>query len=162
MRCQCCQSESTMLKFFALKSLSKITFMASFLVSDSCFSAAQITKTSLVALTVSSCCFTRQPPWFACALQLPAFYLHCSLMHRQASRSQRWNSKTLPNCMWKCFRSFVHHTVQICGSIVTGRSEMVRMTMHSHQTYKFRFHLLSQKIVSSYNIAAVMVFLRSK
>jgi len=35
-------------------------------------------------------------PCFACALQLTTFSLHCSLMPRQASRSHRWNSKTLP------------------------------------------------------------------
>jgi len=48
-------------------------------------------------LTPSShCCLARQLPCFACALQPPTFCLHCNLMHRQASRSQRWNSKTLP------------------------------------------------------------------
>jgi len=31
----------------------------------------------------------------------------------------------------KCFWSFVLHTVQICGSIVTGRSEAVRMIMQT-------------------------------
>jgi len=55
----------------------------------------------------------------------------------------------------KCFRSFVHHAVQICGSIVTGRSEAVRITMHRYHPYNFRFQLLHQKIVSAYNIAAV-------
>ena len=43
----------------------------------------------------SHCCLTRQPPCFACALQLPTFCLHCSRKHRQASRSQWWNSKAL-------------------------------------------------------------------
>ena len=48
----------------------------------------------------SHCCLTRQPLCFACALQPPTFCLHCSLIHRQASRWQRWNSKTLcHNCI---------------------------------------------------------------
>jgi len=62
--------------------------------------------------------------------------------------------KQFHNCI-KCFRSFVHHTVEICGSIVRGRSEGVRMTTHRYQTYNFRFQLLRQKNVSAYNIAAV-------
>ena len=40
MRCQCWQKESTMLKFFVFISRSKTTHIASFLFSDSCFSAA--------------------------------------------------------------------------------------------------------------------------
>ena len=36
----------------------------------------------------SHCCLTRQPPCFVCALQLLIFCLHCSLMYRQANRSQ--------------------------------------------------------------------------
>jgi len=103
----------------------------------------------------SNCCLTRQPPRFACVLQVQIFFLHCSLMHRQANRSQWWNSKTSFIIALKCFRSFVHHTVQICGSIAAGRSEAVRMTMHRYQIYNFRFQLLRQKIVSAYNIAAV-------
>ena len=35
------------------------------------------------------------------------------------------------------------------------RSEAVRRTMHRHQTYKFLFQLLRQKIVSACNIAAI-------
>ena len=53
-------------------------------------------------LTPSSHCYlTRQPPCFACPLQLPTFCLHAvwCMMHRHASRSQRWNSKTFHNCM---------------------------------------------------------------
>jgi len=45
---------------------------------------------------LTPCRFTRQPPCFECALQLPTFCPYCSLMHRQASPSQHWNSKTLP------------------------------------------------------------------
>jgi len=55
-----------MLKFFVFVSRSKTTHIASFLFSDSCFSAAHMAKISLLALT-------RQPPCFACALQLPTF-----------------------------------------------------------------------------------------
>jgi len=43
----------------------------------------------------------------------------------------------------------------MCVSIVTGRSEAVRMAMHRYPAYNFRFHLLRQKIVSACNIAAV-------
>jgi len=55
----------------------------------------------------------------------------------------------------KCICSFVHHTVQMCGRKITGRSEAVHMTMHRYHTYNFRFQLLCQKITSAYNIAAV-------
>jgi len=43
-----------MLKFFVFISRSKTTYIASFLFSDSYFSAAQIDKISLPALTVAS------------------------------------------------------------------------------------------------------------
>ena len=36
-----------------------------------------------------------------------------------------------------------------------SRSEAVRIIIHRYHTYNFRFQLLRQKIVSSYNIAAV-------
>jgi len=92
MRCQCWQTESSMFIFFIFICRSKITYIASFLFSDSCFSSAQIAN-----FTPSShSCPIRQPPCFACALQLSTLYLHCSLMHRQTSWSQRRNSKTLP------------------------------------------------------------------
>ena len=55
----------------------------------------------------------------------------------------------------KCFRSFVHHIAKICGSIVRGRNEAVRMTMHRYQIYNFRFQLLRQEIVPACNIATV-------
>jgi len=45
-------------------------------------------QTAQIALLTLTNCLTRQPPCFACALQLQIFFLHCSLMHRQASRSQ--------------------------------------------------------------------------
>jgi len=82
---KCRQRESSMLKIFVFVSLSETTHFASFFFSDSCLSAA-----------CSHCCLTRPPPCFACALQLPTFCLRCSLMHRQASWSQRWNTKALP------------------------------------------------------------------
>jgi len=40
----------------------------------------------------SHSCLTRQLRCFECAQQLPTLCLYCSVMHRQASRSQRWNS----------------------------------------------------------------------
>jgi len=43
-----------MFKFSVFISRSKTTHIASFLFSDSCFSAAQIAKISLLALTVAS------------------------------------------------------------------------------------------------------------
>jgi len=43
-----------MLKFFVFTNRSKTTHIASFLSSDSCFSAAQIAQISLLALTVAS------------------------------------------------------------------------------------------------------------
>jgi len=52
-RCQCWQKESSMLKFFVFISRSKTTDIA-WCCSDSCFSAAQIAKTSLLALTAAS------------------------------------------------------------------------------------------------------------
>ena len=53
-KCQCWQNESTMLIFFIFISCSKTMHIASFLFSESCFSAAQIAKSSLLALTVAS------------------------------------------------------------------------------------------------------------
>ena len=41
------------------------------------------------------------------------------------------------------------------GPCIVIEAEAVRMTMHRHQTYNFRFQLLRQKIVWAYNIAAV-------
>jgi len=46
--------ESTVLEFFVFTRRSKTMLIASFLFSDSCFSAAKIAKISLVALTVAS------------------------------------------------------------------------------------------------------------
>ena len=103
----------------------------------------------------SHCCLARKPPCFAWALQPPTLCLYYSFMHRQARRWQRWNSKTLCHNCITVFCSFAHHTVQICDSIVRGRSEAVRMAMHRYQAYNFRFQLLHQKIVLAYNIAAV-------
>ena len=53
-RCQCWQMESTIMNFFDFTSRSKTTHIASSLFSDRCFSAAQIAKISLLALTVAS------------------------------------------------------------------------------------------------------------
>jgi len=53
-RCQCWQKESSMLKLFVFIRRSKTTHIASFLFSNSCFSAAQIAKISLLALTAAS------------------------------------------------------------------------------------------------------------
>jgi len=70
----------------------------------SCFRGAQMAKIALLAL---HSCLTRQLPCFAFALQLPTFCLHCSLMPRQASQSQRWNASIIA---LKCFHIFVHCT----------------------------------------------------
>jgi len=43
-----------MLRFFVFISRSKTTYITSFLFSDSCFSAAQLAKLSLHALTAAS------------------------------------------------------------------------------------------------------------
>jgi len=114
--CQCWEKESSMLKFFVFISLRKTTHIASFVFSDSCFSAAQMAKISLLAVAVAS-------------LDIHLFY--------------------------KCSRSFVHHAVQIWGSITRRRSEAVHMTVYRYQTHTFRFQFLRQKNVSAYNIAAV-------
>jgi len=74
-----------MLQFFVFISRNETTHIASFLFSDSCYSAAQTAKISLLTLTVA----LRDNHLFECALQLPTFCLQCSLMHRQASRSYR-------------------------------------------------------------------------
>ena len=87
------QKEITMLKFYRFQKSQQnnahcIIFI--FLQLHQCRPNSQ-------NLTPSShCCLTRQPPCLACALQLPTFCLHCSLMHRQTSRLQRWHSQTLP------------------------------------------------------------------
>jgi len=62
------------MKFFVFTSRSKTMHIASFLISHSCFSVAQIAKTSLLA---PHSCITRQLLCFARALQLPTFCLHC-------------------------------------------------------------------------------------
>ena len=56
---------------------------------------------------------------------------------------------------FKCFHSFVRHTVHTCGSAGTGLGEEVRMKVHTYLTSNFGFQLLRQRIVSAYNIAAV-------
>jgi len=76
-------------------------------------------------------------------------YLHCSLMQPQAKRSQQSNPSIIA---LKGFRNFAH-TVQICGNIPTGRSGVMRMTMHRNHTHNFRFQIMRQKIVSTYIIA---------
>jgi len=53
-RRQCWQKESSMLKFFVFESRNETTYIASFLFCDRCFSAAQIAKISLLALTAAS------------------------------------------------------------------------------------------------------------
>ena len=93
-RYQCWQKESTMLKFFVFISSSETTHVASFLFFDRGLIQCDLKGQNITPS--SHCCLTRQPPCFACALQPPTFCLHCSLIHRQASGSKRWNSKTLP------------------------------------------------------------------
>jgi len=109
--------------FFVFISCSKITHTASFLFSDSYFSAAQMAKSSLLALTVASLDHH--------------LVFHAWCIARQADR----NVETLQHfsiIALKCFRSFVHHSVQICDSIVRGQSEAVRLIMHRYHTYNFR------------------------
>ena len=125
--------------------------IASFLFSESCFSAAQIAKISLLALTVAS--LDNHLALHASCNCGPFVFIVVFCITRQADR----NGETVihfHNCI-KVFRSFVHHAVQFCGSIVTGRSEAVRITMHRYHPCNFCFQLLHQKIVSAYNIAAV-------
>ena len=65
----------------------------------------------------SHCCLTRQPTCFACALQpRPFVFIVVWCIAREADRNGE-TVKHFRNCI-KCFRSFVHHTVQICGRIV--------------------------------------------
>jgi len=91
---QCWQKESTMLKFFVFINRSKTTYIVSFIFSDSCFSAAQIAKISLLALIVAS---LDNHIFLHARCNRPfVFVIVWCMMHRQASRSQRWNSKTLP------------------------------------------------------------------
>jgi len=82
-RWQCWQKKSTVMNFFIFTSCSKTKHIASSLFSDRCFSAAQIPTISFPAVTVASLD--------------NHFVLHAlcnrrsfsSLMHHQASRSQR-------------------------------------------------------------------------
>ena len=89
-RYQCWQKVSTTLKCFVFISRSETTHVASFLFFDR--GLIQCSPKGRNLTPSSHCCLSRQPPCYACALQLPTFCLHCSLMHRQASRSQRRNS----------------------------------------------------------------------
>ena len=119
-----------------LISRSKTMHIPSFL-----FLTAASVRPKYQKLTPSShCCLTTALSYMHAATA--GFCLHCSLTHRQVSRSQRWNSKTLPLIASKWFRSFVHHTVQICSRKVTGRREAVRMTMHRYHTYNWYLHQL--------------------
>jgi len=93
-RCQCWQKESSMLKFFFFISRIKKTHIASFFFF---WQLLQCGPNNQNLTPYSHCCLTRQPPCFECTLQLPTFCpCTVSLMHRQASWSQRWKSKTLP------------------------------------------------------------------
>ena len=113
------------------------------LYSDSCFSASQIPQISLLSLLPHSTTTLFSNARCNCR---PFFFI---VVWRKASRLQRWNSKAL-----KC--NFVHHTVQICGRKVAGRSEVVRMTMHRYTILKiFAYNLCARKYVSACNTAVV-------
>ena len=133
-----------MFKCFVFVSRSKATHIAPFLFSDSCFSAAQTAKISLLPFTVAS---LGQPP-----ILHARYNCQPSVLHRRASRSQQWNSKTLPKLHLSQFRT-PYYTNQRQHSNRPKRK--VSTTMRRYQTYNFRFQLLRQKIVSAYNIAAV-------
>ena len=133
-----------MLQCFVFVSRSKATHIAPFLFSDSCFSAAQTAKISLLPFTVAS---LGQPP-----ILHARYNCQPSVLHRRASRSQQWNSKTLPKLHLSQFRT-PYYTNQRQHSNRPKRK--VSTTMRRYQTYNFRFQLLRQKIVSAYNIAAV-------
>ena len=51
------------------------------------------------------------------------------MKHRQGSRWQQWNSKTLPQLPESAFAISIHRTVLIFGSIARGGKEAVRMTI---------------------------------
>ena len=142
-----------MLKIFVFMSRSKTTHIASFLFSDSCFSVAQIPQISLLALTVASL-DNHLVLHARCNCRSFAFIVQQS----DASPGKpiaTVKQQSISIIALKCFRSFIHHTVQVCGRKITGRSEAVRMTMHRYHTYNFRFQILCQEIVSAYNIAAI-------
>ena len=139
-----------MLKYFVFISRSKRTHIASFIFSDSCFSAAQIPKISHQALTVAS--LDNNHVLHAHCNCQPFVFIVVWCIARPANRNVKAH---FHNCI-KIFLQFhTHNIVQFCGSIVRGQSEAVRMTMHSYQTYTFCFQLLRQKIESTYDIAAV-------
>jgi len=106
-----------MLQCFVFVSRSKTTHIAPFLFSDSCFSAAQTAKISLLPFTVAS---LGQPPILHARYNCrPSVFIVVGCTARQADR----NSETVKHFRNCIFRSFAHHTIQISGSIVTGRSE---------------------------------------
>jgi len=73
-------------------SCNETTHIASFLFSDRCFRVARIAKVLLLAPTVAS---LDGYLVLNATCNCRPFVFICSLMHRQASWSQRWNSQTL-------------------------------------------------------------------
>ena len=134
-------------EIFVVISRRKTTHVASYLCSDSCFSAAKI---SLLTLTVAS--LDNHLVLHARCNWRPFVFIVVWCIARQADRNGEAVNTSI--IAWKCFRSFVHHTVQTYGIIVRGRSEAVRMTMHRYHAYHIPFQLLCQKIVSAYDFAA--------
>ena len=143
--------KSTILKFFVFISRSETTHFASFLFSDSYFSGAQTPKISLLVLTVASLdnhlvLHARCDCW-------PFVFIKVWCIPRQADRNGE-TVKHFYNCMKMLSRFRTPYYANL-RQYLRGRSEAVRMTMHRYHTYNFRFQLLRQKIMSSYNIAAV-------
>ena len=125
-----------MFKFFVFISRGKTTHIASFLSSDSCFSAAQIAKISLLILTAAS---LDNHLVLNARCNCRPFVLVVWCIARQADRNgERVRHSHNCNIFCKVFCSFVHRTVQICGGIVRGRSEAVPTTMHRYLTYNCR------------------------
>ena len=130
-RCQCWQNESSMFKFFVFITRNETTHIASFLFSDSCFSAAQIAKTSHLALTAAS--LDNHLVLNARCNCLPFVISVVWCIGRQSDHHGE-TEKHFHNCN-KVFSQFVLRTTQICGRIVRGRTEAVPLTMHRYLTY---------------------------
>ena len=137
-------------EIFVFISCSKTTHLASLSFSDSCFSAGQTAKISLHALTVAS--LDNHLLLHARCNCRPLVFIIVWCSARQAD----CNGETVKHFIGalKCFCSFVHHTVQICGSRVTARSEAVRMTMHRYPANNLASTFCARTL-SAYNIAAV-------
>jgi len=100
-------------------------------------------KTTHIAIIFIFCCL-------ACALQLPNFCLHCSLMHSQASRLQRCNFKHFHNCMkvlspfrTPCCTNLQQHTnrPKRGGAHVNAQTPFLQFSLPTSQTPFLQFSL---------------------